>query len=81
MRRLPGKHDRMPIVRPCSYPGCETLTMGRRCLEHEAPRAAWSGARGHEAVVQLAQRPRAVETADMQGRQAPALEVHRAAFE
>src|ERR687887_505703 len=25
----------MPLVRPCSEPGCATLTMGGRCLEHE----------------------------------------------
>jgi hypothetical protein len=25
----------MPLVRPCSEPGCATLTMGERCLEHE----------------------------------------------
>lgn len=25
----------MPIVHPCAHPGCETLTMGELCLEHE----------------------------------------------
>lgn len=25
----------MPIVHPCAYPGCPTLTMGEVCLEHE----------------------------------------------
>jgi hypothetical protein len=25
----------VPMVHPCSHPGCETLTMGSLCLEHE----------------------------------------------
>jgi len=25
----------MPLVHPCAEPGCATLTMGNRCLEHE----------------------------------------------
>ena len=25
----------MPLVQPCSEPGCSTLTMGDLCLEHE----------------------------------------------
>ena len=25
----------MPIVKHCSAPGCETLTMGPLCIEHE----------------------------------------------
>jgi hypothetical protein len=25
----------MPLVHPCAQPGCGTLTMGDRCLEHE----------------------------------------------
>jgi len=25
----------MPVVHPCSEPGCSTLTMGDLCLEHE----------------------------------------------
>jgi hypothetical protein len=25
----------VPIVRPCSIPGCATLTMGEHCLAHE----------------------------------------------
>jgi hypothetical protein len=25
----------MPLVHPCSEPGCSTLTMGDRCLEHD----------------------------------------------
>jgi hypothetical protein len=25
----------MPMVHPCARPGCRTLTMGERCLEHE----------------------------------------------
>lgn len=30
----------MPIVTQCSVPGCETLTMGPLCIDHELPRAA-----------------------------------------
>ncbi len=26
----------MAIVRPCSHPGCRTLTMGDLCIEHES---------------------------------------------
>jgi hypothetical protein len=26
----------MPIVTPCTYQGCSTLTIGPRCIEHEA---------------------------------------------
>jgi hypothetical protein len=26
---------RMPLVQPCSKPGCSTLTIGDLCLEHE----------------------------------------------
>jgi hypothetical protein len=25
----------MPIVHPCAWPECRTLTMGELCLEHE----------------------------------------------
>jgi hypothetical protein len=25
----------MPLVQPCSEPGCSTLTMGDLCLEHD----------------------------------------------
>jgi hypothetical protein len=25
----------MPLVHPCSEPGCSTLTMGDLCLEHD----------------------------------------------
>jgi hypothetical protein len=25
----------MPVVQPCSEPGCSTLTIGDLCLEHE----------------------------------------------
>ena len=25
----------MSLVHPCAEPGCATLTMGNRCLEHE----------------------------------------------
>lgn len=25
----------MPIVHPCARPGCETLTMGEFCVDHE----------------------------------------------
>jgi hypothetical protein len=25
----------MPLVHECQEPGCSTLTMGRRCLQHE----------------------------------------------
>jgi hypothetical protein len=25
----------MPLVHPCSQPGCSTLTIGALCLEHE----------------------------------------------
>jgi hypothetical protein len=28
----------MPLVHPCREPGCSTLTMGDRCLEHELAR-------------------------------------------
>jgi hypothetical protein len=28
----------VPLVHPCSRPGCETLTMGVLCLEHEQQR-------------------------------------------
>jgi hypothetical protein len=28
----------VPLVHPCSRPGCETLTMGVLCLEHEGQR-------------------------------------------
>jgi hypothetical protein len=28
----------MPIVTKCSAYGCETLTMGPFCIDHEAPR-------------------------------------------
>lgn len=27
----------MPIVSPCSAPGCSTLTIGEYCLAHEHP--------------------------------------------
>jgi hypothetical protein len=27
----------MPIVTHCTAPGCETLTMGPLCVEHDAP--------------------------------------------
>jgi hypothetical protein len=27
----------MPIVTQCTAPGCETLTMGPLCVEHDAP--------------------------------------------
>jgi hypothetical protein len=30
----------MPIIRPCSDPGCATLTMGELCLAHEHARLA-----------------------------------------
>lgn len=30
----------MPVVHPCSEPGCGTLTMGTLCLEHEQTREA-----------------------------------------
>jgi hypothetical protein len=26
---------RMPVVQPCSEPGCSTLTIGDLCLEHD----------------------------------------------
>jgi hypothetical protein len=39
---LPGQSVRaaaypapMPLVQPCSEPGCSTLTMGALCFEHE----------------------------------------------
>jgi hypothetical protein len=39
---LPGQSVRaaaypapMPLVQPCSEPGCSTLTIGDRCLEHD----------------------------------------------
>lgn len=32
----------MPIVHPCGCPGCNVLTMGEFCLDHE-PRPAGSG--------------------------------------
>ncbi len=25
------------MIRTCSHPGCETLTLGALCIEHEAP--------------------------------------------
>ena len=28
----------MPLVKPCSYPGCSTLCMSDLCLQHEPPR-------------------------------------------
>jgi hypothetical protein len=45
----------MPLVRPCSEPGCSTLTMGDRCVEHELAAARRWRARG----VRLARRLRA----------------------
>lgn len=30
----------MPMVHPCARPGCEMLTMGHLCLDHERQRAA-----------------------------------------
>jgi hypothetical protein len=31
----------MPIVNPCSHPGCSTLSIGELCVEHEpAPAVA-----------------------------------------
>jgi hypothetical protein len=27
----------MPIVTQCTAPGCETLTIGRLCVEHDLP--------------------------------------------
>jgi hypothetical protein len=32
---IPGKEVFMPIVTQCAAPGCETLTMGPYCIEHE----------------------------------------------
>jgi len=29
----------MPIIRACLTPGCATLTMGDRCIDHEQPTA------------------------------------------
>jgi hypothetical protein len=38
----------MPIVTKCTAPGCETLTMGPLCLDHEqALQALASTATGH----------------------------------
>jgi hypothetical protein len=31
-----GYRQLMSIVTRCTAPGCETLTMGRLCIEHEA---------------------------------------------
>jgi hypothetical protein len=30
----------VPLVHPCSEPGCVTLTMGEHCLAHELARVA-----------------------------------------
>ncbi len=30
---------RMPILKPCSAPGCAVLTIGRLCVEHEREQA------------------------------------------
>lgn len=30
----------MPMVHPCARPGCEMLTMGELCVDHERQRAA-----------------------------------------
>lgn len=27
----------MPIIHACSLPGCSTLTIGDRCIDHEQP--------------------------------------------
>jgi hypothetical protein len=33
----------VPLVHPCSKDGCELLTMGKFCIEHEHdPRFAWN---------------------------------------
>lgn len=34
-RRKQSRRCNVPIVHPCARPDCETLTMGRLCLEHE----------------------------------------------
>ena len=35
-RRQPEGNCPMPMLRTCSAPGCNTLTLGELCLEHEA---------------------------------------------
>jgi hypothetical protein len=40
----------MPLVHPCREPGCATLTMGDRCLEHECAAADRRTARVRSAV-------------------------------
>jgi hypothetical protein len=34
------------MLHACSFPGCETLTLGERCLEHELPFAVQAWPRG-----------------------------------
>jgi hypothetical protein len=45
--------ERMPMVHPCSAPGCSTLTMGALCLEHEFAPALDSSGRGSVARAAL----------------------------
>jgi len=45
MRWFPGTVDEkgglaVPMVHPCARPGCEMLTMGDLCVDHERQRAA-----------------------------------------
>jgi hypothetical protein len=40
----------MPLVHPCREPGCGTLTMGDRCLEHERAAAGRRAARVRSAA-------------------------------
>jgi hypothetical protein len=40
----------MPIVTQCEAPGCETLTMGPYCIEHEELPASLRGANGQKSV-------------------------------
>jgi hypothetical protein len=31
----PGKMLSVPLVQPCAFPDCSSLTMGEFCIEHE----------------------------------------------
>lgn len=44
--KIPG----VPLVHPCSEPGCSTLTMGHLCLEHEGTRAESAPTRSRRVV-------------------------------